>query len=79
MTAQSVTDCIADLVTQSLIVADVDDDVVHYRLLDTTRPGAIGKLSDSAELEPTTRRHAEYFRTFVNRAAAERQTRPIAE
>jgi predicted ATPase len=58
--APDVVDCVANLVAKSLVVADVADTIVHYRLLETTRAYALDRLSESEELEALARRHDEY-------------------
>ncbi len=56
-----VVECVANLVTKSLIAADVDGAVPRYRLLGTTRAYALEKLFDSGELEQVERRHGRIF------------------
>src|SRR5215472_10537990 len=70
---------LSNLVTKSLIVADVGGAAAHYRLLETTRAYAREKLADAGELEETARKHAEYYRDLCGHAEAEWQTRPAAE
>jgi predicted ATPase/DNA-binding winged helix-turn-helix (wHTH) protein len=74
-----VVDCIANLVAKSLVTADVDAAILHYRLLNTTRAYALEKLTASGELEQFARRHAEYYRGLFERVEAEWETRPTAE
>ena len=62
---QEVVECVANLVTKSLIEADVDGAVPRYRLLETTQAYALEKLFESGELEQVERRHAEYSRNLV--------------
>lgn len=57
--APDVVDCVANLVAKSLIVADVGDTIVHYRLLETTRAYALEKLAESGEVEALARCHDE--------------------
>jgi predicted ATPase/DNA-binding winged helix-turn-helix (wHTH) protein len=71
---QDVVDSLANLVAKSLVVADISDDVVHFRLLDITRAYATAKLADSGELDQVARRHSEYFRLFIEGAEAEPPT-----
>jgi predicted ATPase len=73
-----VIDCVGNLVDKSLVTADVGIEV-RYRLLETTRAYALGKLIESGEHGDVARRHAEYYRTLFQRAAAETKTRPAAE
>ena len=62
-------DSLADLVTKSLVVADVGDTKPRFRLLDTTRAFALEKLDESGEREKVARRHAEYYRDLFDHAA----------
>src|SRR5437763_15508513 len=55
-------DSLADLVTKSLVVADVSGAKPRFRRLDTTRAYAIEQLDTSGERERLARRHAEYHR-----------------
>ena len=77
--APEVLECVANLVGKSLVSADLAGAIAHYRLLETTRAYAREKLSESGELEPFARRHAEYHRDLFERAEAEWKTRPTAE
>lgn len=70
---------IANLATKSLVMTDVSGEAPHYRLLDTTRAYALGKLAESGEREPLARRHADYYRRLLERAEAEWEMRPTAE
>ena len=74
-----VDDCIANLVAKSLVVADVGEAVVHYRLLDTTRAYGLSKLREAGEYDSIARRHAQYFRDLFERAEREQETRPTTE
>jgi predicted ATPase/DNA-binding winged helix-turn-helix (wHTH) protein len=53
-------DAIAGLVEKSLIVTRPDDGQQRYRLLDTTRAYALGKLEEHDELDVISGRHAKY-------------------
>jgi predicted ATPase/DNA-binding winged helix-turn-helix (wHTH) protein len=64
-------DRLADLVTKSLVVADVSGTKPQFRLLDTTRAYTIEKLDSSGERERMARRHAQYYRTLFERAESE--------
>jgi predicted ATPase len=77
--ASDVVDGVANLVTKSLVAADVGGATVHYRLLETTRAYALEKLAEHGDLEQAARRHAEYYRDLCGQAEAEWQTRPTAE
>jgi predicted ATPase/DNA-binding winged helix-turn-helix (wHTH) protein len=67
----AVTDCVANLVTKSLVTADVGGVAVNYRLLDTTRAYALERLAESGERKSFARRHAEHCRDLFRRAASE--------
>jgi predicted ATPase len=56
---EDATQAILELSAKSLVTADVVDDEVVYRLLDTTRAYALEKLRDSGELRKIRLRHAE--------------------
>ena len=66
--AARVIDAVANLVTKSMITADVIGETVRYRLLDTTRDYARLKLADANELDTVTRRYAEHFRDMYAKA-----------
>ena len=63
----SVVDAVASLVTKSMLSANVADDALRYRLLDTTREYARRKLADANELNMASRRHAEHFHDLYAR------------
>jgi len=69
-------DRLADLVSKSLVVADVNGASLRFRLLDTTRAFAIDKLDVSGERERIARAHARYYRELFERAESELATRP---
>jgi predicted ATPase/DNA-binding winged helix-turn-helix (wHTH) protein len=71
MAAAEVTEYVANLLTKSLVTADVGGVTVHYRLLETTRAYALEKLAASSERKSFARRHAEYCRDLFRRAALE--------
>jgi predicted ATPase/DNA-binding winged helix-turn-helix (wHTH) protein len=77
--ASNVVDGVANLVTKSLVVADIGGPTVHYRLLETTRAYALDKLAEHGELEQVARKHAEYYRDLCRQAEAEWEMRPAAE
>ncbi len=64
-------DRLADLVTKSLVVADVSGAKPRFRLLETTRAYAIEKLDESGERQHVARRHADYYRDLFERAEDE--------
>jgi predicted ATPase len=72
-------DRLADLVTKSLVVADVSGAKPRFRLLDTTRAYALEKLDESGERVAIARRHAEYHRDLFERAAIDAVTQPMTE
>lgn len=71
-------EALASLVAKSLVVVDIRDDSMRYRLLDTTRAYALEKLDESGERASLARRHAEYYLGLLERAEAEWETRPAA-
>jgi predicted ATPase/DNA-binding winged helix-turn-helix (wHTH) protein len=62
---RAVTDLVTSLVKKSLVVADAHRIVPRYRLLETTRAYSLEKLADTGELALAARRHAVYFREFL--------------
>jgi len=74
-----VVDHVASLVAKSLVAATPRDEIVQYRLLDTTRLYAFDKLRSAGELLETARRHAEYYCAVFAHAEAESESRPQAE
>ena len=71
ITGSAVIDCVANLVTKSLVAADAGDATERYRLLDTTRAYALEKLTESGELASLALQHAQYYRDLFERASAE--------
>jgi predicted ATPase/DNA-binding winged helix-turn-helix (wHTH) protein len=70
--AGEIAEVVANLVAKSLIVSDSRGGKgVRYRLLDTTRTYLQKKLSATAEAEIVARRHAEFFRTLLERVGAQ--------
>jgi predicted ATPase/DNA-binding winged helix-turn-helix (wHTH) protein len=63
-----VVNALANLVASSLVTADIGSDIVHYRLLETTRVYARGKLAESGELKRVTQRHAENLQNVLEQA-----------
>jgi predicted ATPase/DNA-binding winged helix-turn-helix (wHTH) protein len=59
-TGVSAIDRLADLVTKSLVVADISGIEPWFRLLDTTGAYALGKLEEHGEFDSTSLRHAEH-------------------
>jgi predicted ATPase/DNA-binding winged helix-turn-helix (wHTH) protein len=60
--ATTVADCIANLVTKSLIALDPTPGAARWTLLETIRAYALEKLVAHAEAEIATKHHALYFR-----------------
>jgi hypothetical protein len=67
ITPSQVVDSVAQLIMKSLVMADRNNAVVHYRLLETTRAYALEKLVESGEANAVARRHADYYREFLQR------------
>ncbi|UWU79496.1 helix-turn-helix transcriptional regulator [Bradyrhizobium huanghuaihaiense] len=77
LSASETLEAIDSLVTKSLI-SPSGARTLRYRLLDTTRAYAHGKLSALGETRQFARRHAEYFRDFFAHAEADTST-PLPE
>ncbi|MCP3401688.1 winged helix-turn-helix domain-containing protein [Bradyrhizobium sp. CCGB20] len=77
LSASETLEAIDSLVTKSLI-SPSGSRTLRYRLLDTTRTYAHGKLNELGETGQFARRHAEHFRDFFERAEAETST-PLPE
>jgi len=63
--AADVLDLIASLADKSLMVVDTSGNEERYRVLESTRQYALGKLAASGEHERLSRRHADYFYSFA--------------
>lgn len=61
-TGSDVVAAVANLTAKSLVSADANARIAHYRLLDTTSGSARRKLNQVAEFEAAAPRHADYFR-----------------
>jgi predicted ATPase/DNA-binding winged helix-turn-helix (wHTH) protein len=57
---EDIFDAIAGLVQKSLIATRIDQGEPQYRLLDTTRTYALGRLEEHGELDAISLRYAEY-------------------
>jgi predicted ATPase/DNA-binding winged helix-turn-helix (wHTH) protein len=68
--AIDVADAIASLAMKSLLVADIGNSEVRFRLLQTTRIFALAKLSETSAGAPLRRRHAIYYRDLLERLRA---------
>ena len=77
LSASETLEAIDSLVTKSLI-SPSGSRTLRYRLLDTTRTYAHGKLNELGETRQFARRHAEHFRDFFARAEADLST-PLPE
>jgi predicted ATPase/DNA-binding winged helix-turn-helix (wHTH) protein len=77
--ASAIAECVANLVTKSLVLVDVGGVMVRYRLPETIRGYALQKLAASGERDEVARRHAEYHRDLFERAEAEREVQPMAQ
>jgi predicted ATPase/DNA-binding winged helix-turn-helix (wHTH) protein len=58
----STEECVANLVSKSLVVLERSGETSRWRLLETTRAYALHKLKESSEFLSASRRHAEFFR-----------------
>ena len=58
---------LVSLVAKSLVTVSADDMATRYRLLDTTRDYAAGKLAEIGEVDVIKRRHAIYYRELFER------------
>jgi predicted ATPase/DNA-binding winged helix-turn-helix (wHTH) protein len=66
--ADLIVDIVLNLVSKSLVAADVKGPVPRYRLLDTTRAYALDRLTMSGEASACAQRHALYYRDFLQLA-----------
>jgi predicted ATPase len=76
-----VIEALARLVAKSLVTAEIEPGSSRYRLLDTTRAYARGKLIENGEAGGFVRRHAEYYRDLLGVAVpvdADRPSRSFA-
>jgi predicted ATPase/DNA-binding winged helix-turn-helix (wHTH) protein len=58
---------LVSLVAKSLVTVGSGDTATRYRLLDTTRAYAAGKLAEIGEVDAIKRRHAIYYRELFER------------
>jgi predicted ATPase/DNA-binding winged helix-turn-helix (wHTH) protein len=72
--ATAVTHLMMNLVAKSLVGAEPGDDMVQYRLLQTTRSYAAERLAASGEQADITRRHACYFRSLLDTVTRDSET-----
>src|SRR5262249_15906008 len=59
---------LANLVAKSLVAFDAVADTGRWRLLETIRAYAYGKLAETGELDAAARRHAIYYSDLFGRA-----------
>jgi predicted ATPase len=64
-------DHVSELVAKSLLIADVSEERVYYRLPAITRVYASGKLAESGEADAIARRHAVHCREALEAAEVE--------
>ena len=70
---QDVLDALNGLAAKSLVSVGASDGTPWFRLLDTTRQYAMGKLVDTGELDALRRRQATYYRDVLREAAGDAQ------
>jgi predicted ATPase/DNA-binding winged helix-turn-helix (wHTH) protein len=70
---------IASLVAKSLVTLDRSASTERWRLLETVRAYALEKLTESGETELIARRHAEFFRGLLGKAAPDPQLQAAAD
>jgi predicted ATPase/DNA-binding winged helix-turn-helix (wHTH) protein len=75
----AVVEVVIGCVAKSLISVDVGAEPPRYRLLETTRTYARERLEESGGLAATSRRHAEFYRSLLERAGTAWETTPAAE
>ena len=66
-----VLDTLARLVARSLVVAEEQDDMARYRLLESIRQYAQERLAEQGEVGVTRQRHLEWFHTLALAGADE--------
>jgi predicted ATPase/DNA-binding XRE family transcriptional regulator len=66
-------DALASLVDKSLVLAELQGDVVRYRLLESTRAYASEKLDDAGERDLVAGRHLRYLRDRFAELREERE------
>ncbi len=76
--AETVVECVANLVGKSLLAASLGGAAAEYRLLDTTRAYAAAKLREHGEWAACARRHAARVRDVLEVAARAWESRPAA-
>jgi non-specific serine/threonine protein kinase len=66
-----VLDHLGELVDKSLVVAELDTDTVHYRLLQTVRTYAYQRLADRHEVETIQHQLAEWYARMMESAVGD--------
>jgi predicted ATPase/class 3 adenylate cyclase len=74
-----VLDLIASLADKSLMVVDTSGNQERYRVLESTRQYALGKLGASGEQPRLARRHADYFCSFARQPETGTGALPLSE
>lgn len=67
--SSDIVEIVVNLVSKSLLNADVTTSVGYYRLLDTTRAYALYKLTESGEFDQIASRHAVYVHSLLERTS----------
>jgi len=73
---ERVVSLLASLVAKSLVVADTDDRVSRYRLLETIRLYAAERLVEQSEAELISARHRDWYLSWAERIDGERHWSP---
>jgi predicted ATPase/DNA-binding winged helix-turn-helix (wHTH) protein len=76
--AETFGETMANLVDKSLVSFDRSAEFGRWRLLETTRAYAYGKLAESGELAAAERRHAEYYSDLFGRARGDWERQPTS-
>lgn len=79
LAATDALDVLGQLVAKSLLVVDVNINVITYRLLETTRAFVADRLQQSGEYDEVGGRYADHICTVLERAAQEWAKRPAME
>ena len=66
--SSDIMDIVTSLVMKSLVVAEISDGEVRFRLLETIRTYAVAKLVESGEADTLGRRYATYYRDLLEAA-----------
>lgn len=76
LSAAEAVDAIANLITKSLVSADIDRPIALYRLFDVTRAYARERLDESGERDRLARLHAAHFCALLEAAQVDWERRP---